>query len=199
MEKPPSAATAALSPSLSLSLPRIPSFASLELKSHKAQVPFLAAASFRLHLSSLISILMGYSCRLAHDSTVRRRERTTVYTSASMCVCVYVRTHARVCTRVCSRAVPTVGLIPDPKCASAPPYRQIALTSSCRTLPNPCGDRLTGSFHRFPRGWQTFSPNDVTMGKCSMRKGRSFRSRGMTDPDNRVRVSSCDPLDCGGR
>lgn len=45
--------------------------ADLELKSHKAQVPFLVVASFRLHLSSLISILMCYSCRVAHDSAAR--------------------------------------------------------------------------------------------------------------------------------
>lgn len=60
--------------------------ANLELKSHKAQVPFLDAASFQLHLSSLISILMVYSCRLAH--AVLRSVETCVY------IAVHVRTHA---------------------------------------------------------------------------------------------------------
>lgn len=41
-----------------------------ELKSHKDQVPFLAAVSFEAHLSPLISILMVYSCRSVDDFTV---------------------------------------------------------------------------------------------------------------------------------
>jgi len=86
--------------------------AGLELKSHKAPVPFLAAASFRLHLSSLISILMGYSCRLAHDSAapmcarasrvfhVATRGRRGCHTRGR------TRAHAHARTRVWSPACP---------------------------------------------------------------------------------------------
>lgn len=62
--------------------------ADLELKSHKVRGPFPRhAVSFQLHLSSLISILMGYSCRLAHDSALRG--------NVSVQLCVYVALCAR--------------------------------------------------------------------------------------------------------
>lgn len=73
--------------------------ADLELKSHKAQVPFLDAASFQLHLSSLISILMVYSCRFAH--AVFRCVETCMYNYVCVYRCVYVCTHARTRTHGC--------------------------------------------------------------------------------------------------
>lgn len=91
----------------------------LELKSHKTQVSFLAATSFQLHLSSLISILMGYSCRLAHDSAVRGN--ANVWQPYIPSFRVRVHMHARVCA--CTPREAPTRLIPNPSCVSPPPSR----------------------------------------------------------------------------
>jgi len=113
--------------------------ADLELKSHKAQVPFLATVSFQLHLSSLISILMGYSCWLAHDSAVVTQTCGNRIYRRLTCVCTRMRVHAHIPR--------PAKLIQNPRCVPPPLSRIGKRTKAPQTFSDITLGSRPSSFH----------------------------------------------------
>lgn len=148
----------------------------LELKSHKTQVSFLAATSFQLHLSSLISILMGYSCRHSRTIPPCAVTRTCGNRIYRRTVCVYTCTHA------CARVHPA-RLRRGSSRILAAYHHDRRVSGSARSPSNVLRHyaRLRpSSFYLFPQGWQILPLNGVAMGKRARdgKGGRAFETPG---------------------